>query len=124
MDVEKVIAEIIRSAYQVRGALSAGYLESVYRNALCIELAQRGLRYKCEVPIRVSYRGYIVGEYRADIVVEGQVIVELKAVTELVQNHEIQLVNYLTATGIELGLLINFGEKFAIKRKCRTLPKA
>ena len=87
----------------------AGYLEEVYKNALVIELKGLGLECEKEVPIPVEYKGVRVGDYRADIIVEKRMILELKAVSALCAAHEAQLVNYLTATGIDDGLLINFG---------------
>lgn len=117
---EKLIAKIIQCAYDVRSQLSAGYLETVYLNALLIELRENGLFAETEVPLKVVYKGSVVGEYRADIVVEHSVIVELKAIQKLSPVHEAQLVNYLTTTGIDDGLLINFGsEKLEVKRKYR-----
>lgn len=94
-----------------------GFLEKVYQNALIIELRKMGLSILSEETITVYYENEIVGEYVADIVVEGKVILELKAVKELTEIHEVQLVNYLKATGIEVGLLINFGHSVQIKRK-------
>ncbi len=117
---EKLIARIIQCAYDVRSQLAAGYLEMVYRNALLIELQENGLCAEVEVPLNVTYKDTIVGEYRADIVVEHSVIVELKAVQKLSSVHEAQLVNYLTTTGFDDGLLINFGsDKLEVKRKYR-----
>ena len=121
MDVEKLIKQVVQCAYNVRMKLSAGFLESVYRNALLIELCDNGLKAEKEVPIIVHYNDIIVGEFRADIVVENSVIIELKATQHLSPTHEAQLVNYLTATDIEHGLLINFGaDKIEIKRKYKT----
>ena len=121
MNIEDLIKQIIQCAYNVRMKLAAGFLESVYRNALLIELNDKGLKVDNEVPINVYYNNVIVGEFRADIVVENTVILELKATQHLSPVHEAQLVNYLTATDIEHGLLINFGgEKIEIKRKYKT----
>ena len=121
MDVEELIKQVIQCAYNVRMKLSAGFLESVYRNALLIELCDNGLKADKEIPIIVHYNSHIVGEFRADIIVEDSVIIELKATQHLLPTHEAQLVNYLTATDIEHGLLINFGsEKIEIKRKYKT----
>lgn len=120
MNVEELIKQIIQCAYNVRKKLYAGFLESVYRNALLIELRGNGLKVDKEVPINVHYNNVIVGEFRADIIVEDLVILELKAIQKLSTIHEAQLVNYLTATNIEHGLLINFGsEKLEVKRKYR-----
>ena len=121
MNIEELIKQIVQCAYNVRTNLSAGFLESVYLNALLIEFQDNGLKAEREVPINVYYNNHLVGEFRADIVVEKCVIIELKAVQHLTATHEAQLVNYLTATKIEHGLLINFGsEKIEIKRKFRT----
>lgn len=121
MNIEELIKQIVQCAYNVRTNLSAGFLESVYLNALLIEFQDNGLKAEREVPINVYYNNHLVGEFRADIVVEKCVIIELKAVQHLTETHEAQLVNYLTATKIEHGLLINFGsEKIEIKRKFRT----
>lgn len=117
---EKIIKDIINCAYNVRRELYCGYLESVYKNALMHELYLQGLSAVSEVPIVVKYKETTVGEFKADIIVEGKVIVELKSVQTINASHETQLVNYLTATGIGNGLLINFGaEKLEIKRKYR-----
>ena len=121
MDVEELIKQVIQCAYNVRMKLSAGFLECVYRNALLIELCDNSLKADKEVPIDVHYNDIVVGEFRADIIVENSVIIELKATQHLLPTHEAQLVNYLTATDIEHGLLINFGsEKIEIKRKYKT----
>ena len=124
MNIEDLIKLIVQCAYNVRLNLSAGFLESVYQNALLIELEENGLSAEKEVPINVYYNNVIVGEFRADIVVENVVVIELKATQHLTAIHESQLVNYLTATNIEHGLLINFGsEKIEIKRKYKTFKK-
>ena len=94
-------------------------LEQVYENALRIELVKQGLQVKQQAPIEVWYDGQVVGSYYADLLVENRVIVELKAVRSLTKAHEVQLVNYLTATGIDTGLLLNFGPSVEIRRKFR-----
>ena len=101
-----------------------GFLETVYQNSLMIELENRGLKAQKEAPIRVYYNKMIVGDHAADIIVEDRVILELKAVKELHPAHEAQLTNYLKASGIEVGLLINFGERVQVKRRIFTPPKA
>jgi GxxExxY protein len=108
---------IIKAFYTVYNTLGYGFLEKVYRNALTIELKKLGLEARQEVPITVYYDDQIVGEYFADIVVADTVIVELKAVRKLAEEHEAQLLNYLKATPYEVGLLLNFGPKPEIKRK-------
>ncbi|MBM6993629.1 MAG: GxxExxY protein [Prevotella sp.] len=120
-DINDLIRKIISCAYSVRNVLKPGYLESIYKSAMMIELKRQGLKAETEVPFRVNYRGHDIGEYRADLVVEGRVILELKAVENIVKAHEVQLINYLSITGIDDGLLINFGrlDNLDIKRKYR-----
>ena len=121
IEMEELLEEIKQAAYEVRMYMQAGYLEAVYKNALIVELTLRGLKVEAEVMIPVRYKGRMVGEYRADLVVNDAVILEVKAVRELSSMHEIQLVNYLTATGIEYGYLINYGgDVYRIIRKTRT----
>lgn len=121
MELERLVKKVIQSAYNVRLQLPSGFLESVYQKALLIELEKNGISAKDEVPINVYYDECVVGEFRADIVIENKIIVELKAIQNLSPIHEAQLVNYLTATKIDCGLLINFGgERIEIKRKFRT----
>jgi GxxExxY protein len=110
---------IIGCAYKVHNTLGPGFLEKVYENALRIELEKAGLRVKQQEPIRVVYDGQIVGEYYADLCVDERIVVELKAALALAREHEVQLVNYLAATGVSDGLLINFGPSVQVKRKFR-----
>lgn len=110
---------IIGSAFQVHKILGSGFLEKVYENAMRIELTKRGLTVKQQEPIKVKYEGQVVGDYYADLWVEDRIIVELKAIQALSKEHEVQLVNYLTATGVDTGLLINFGSSVTVKRKSR-----
>ena len=117
MKYSDLTEKIIKAAYKVYNVLGFGFLEKVYKNALIIELKRMGLKVSSEIPIKVYYRDEIVGEYVADIIVEDKVILELKAVKDLAEVHEVQLVNYLKATGIEVGLLINFGHSVKVKRK-------
>ena len=109
MNVEELRYKITGAAMAVHRHFGPGYLEEVYKNALMIELKELGLECEKEVPIPVEYKGVRVGDYRADIIVEKCMILELKAVSALCAAHEAQLVNYLAATGIDDGLLINFG---------------
>ena len=116
---------IIGCAYKVHNTLGPGFIEKVYENALKIELEEIGLKVKQQEPINVSYDGQVVGEYFADLWVDERVVIELKAAQLLVKRHEVQLVNYLTATGIDCGLLLNFGPSVQVKRKFREYkPKA
>ena len=109
--------KIIAAAHNVHNELGYGFLEKVYKNALAIELHEAGIKCALEVPMSVRYREHVVGDYIADIIVENKIIVEAKAVTELNSIHEVQLVNYLKATGIQVGLLINFGRSVQVKRR-------
>ncbi|WDN88682.1 hypothetical protein BuS5_01650 [Desulfosarcina sp. BuS5] len=117
MKYSELTEKIIKAAYTVHNALGFGFLEKVYQNALAIELKKTGLDIGTEFPISVYYEDKIVGQYVSDIIVEGKVILELKAVKQLSEIHEVQLVNYLKATDIEVGLLINFGHSVKVKRK-------
>lgn len=111
---------IIKAFYQVYNVLGYGFLEKVYENAMLIELRKLGLTCSNQLPIKVYYDEQQVGDYYADITVEELVIVELKAIETLVPIHETILVNYLKATEIEVGLLLNFGPKPEFKRKVLT----
>jgi len=124
MDVEVLIKTVMGCAMNIRRHLGPGYLESVYKNAMLVELKKHSLTFEVEKPINVYYDGVLVGEFKADIVIEDFLILELKAVQSLHMAHEIQLVNYLTATGIDNGLLINFGsDELQFKRKFRVYRK-
>ena len=109
MDHEAITGRVIGAAMRVHGALGPGFVERVYQNALAVELRDAGLNVACERPLEVRYRGVIVGEFVADMVVAECVLVENKAVRAVAPAHEVQVVNYLTATGLDVGLLINFG---------------
>jgi GxxExxY protein len=109
MDIEKLCYDVIGAAMRIHSYFGDGYLEEVYKNALLVELKKLGFEVQAEVAIPVDYHGIRVGDYRADIIVESRLILELKAVTALNKRHEAQVVNYLTATGINDGLLLNFG---------------
>ena len=124
MEYEDLTEKIIGCAFRVRRKIGFGFLESVYRKCMVIELEQEGMQAEPERAITVRYEDQVVGEFFADILVDRLVIVELKSVRALVAAHEIQLVNYLTATGMPVGLLLNFGEsKVDVIRKVRTLAK-
>ena len=124
MEKEELTEKIIGCAYTVFNKMGSGFLESVYEKCLLIELKKAGLKAENQLPIIVRYDDEIVGEFVADIFVENNILIELKAIKELNKIHETQLVNYLTATGINLGLLINFSsERVQIKRKVRILSK-
>ena len=122
MECEKLTEQIIGCAYKVYKKLGYGFLEAVYEKALLIELRNNGLTAASQMSINVMYDGENVGSYFCDILVEQTVIIELKSVSNIVTAHEVQLVNYLTATEKPVGLIINFGERgVEVKRKVRDL---
>jgi len=121
---QDLTSKIIAAAFKVHNALGSGFLEKVYENSLVIELTKAGLKAQQQARITVYYEGHPVGEYLADLFVENSIIVECKAVVALVREHEMQLVNYLAATGIDSGLLINFGKSVQVKRKFREYRKS
>ncbi|MCG3123089.1 MAG: hypothetical protein GIKADHBN_01498 [Phycisphaerales bacterium] len=111
-----ITERVIKTFYDVYNELGRGFLESVYEHAMGIALTQAGLAVVRQCPLVVRFRGHVVGDFRADMLVENKVIVELKAASSLTNEHEAQVINYLRATGIEVGLLFNFGPKPEIKR--------
>jgi GxxExxY protein len=110
--------QIIGACFRVANELGHGFPEAVYLNALMLELREIGLEARRQVPLSVSYRGVTVGQYFADSVVEDKVILELKSVDCLLTEHQTQLINYLTATGHDTGLLINFGRPRLEYKRC------
>lgn len=123
MDIDKLTERVIGCAFEVHNELGSGFLEKVYENALRIELRLAGFEVKQQVPLPVTYKGQVVGEFYADLIVDDRLIIELKAVQTLAKEHEVQLVNYLAATGIDDGLLLNFGSSVDVKRKFRVFKK-
>lgn len=122
MEYEKVSETIIGCAYRVYNKMGFGFLESVYEKCLLIEMRKAGLDTETQKPITVYYEGEVVGEFVADMMVNDAVIIELKSVRRIIKAHEVQLVNYLVATGKPVGLILNFGErKVEIKRKVKDL---
>lgn len=117
---EHITGKIIKAFYDVHNTLGFGFLEKVYENALYLELKSLGLKVERQKPIRVIYKGNQVGDYFADLIVEDLVILELKAAEGLVEEHELQLINYLKATNMEVGLLLNFGKSAIFRRKIFT----
>ncbi len=107
---------IIRVFYEVYNELGFGFLESVYRAAMCIALAEAGFRAEAEAPVPVSFRGTLVGVFRADIVVDGKIIVELKTAESISKAHEAQVLHYLRASEMEVGLVMNFGPVAKFRR--------
>jgi len=122
MEYKEVTETIIGCAYRVYNKMGFGFLESVYEKCLLIELHKSGLDTESQKPITVYYEDEIVGEFVADIIVNDAIIIELKSVKRIIKAHEVQLVNYLVATGKPVGLILNFGErKVEIKRKVKDL---
>ncbi len=117
MKYQVITDQIICSFYNVFNSLGYGFLEKVYENSLLIELGRCGLAVTSQSEIEVLYRDKIVGVYYADLLVEKKVIVEVKAAKQLLPEHEAQLLNYLKATDVEVGLLLNFGVNAEIRRK-------
>jgi len=109
--------KIIKAFYKVYNTLGYGFLEKVYENAIYIELEAIGFNIKKQEPIKVYYEGKEVGVYFADLIVNNTIIIELKATEYLIEENESQLINYLKATEMEVGLLLNFGKKPEVKRK-------
>jgi GxxExxY protein len=118
LGLDELTRSIIGCALRVSNGLGYGFGEAVYQNALMLELDEAGLKARSQVPLNVSYRDTLVGQYFADIIVENMVIVELKSVDCLLTEHQAQLINYLTATGFEVGLLINFGRPRLEFKRC------
>lgn len=119
MKIDDLTHTIIGCAFKVHRTLGAGFLERVYEKALRIELERAGIIAKQREKIKVWYEGQIVDNYYPDLWIDGQLIIEIKGVQTLLKQHEVQLVNYLSATGINDGLLINFGSSVQVKRKFR-----
>ena len=114
---KEITSKIIQSFYKVYNILGYGFLEKVYENAMRIDISKSGSHVEQQKNIKVFYESEQVGDYYADLLVENLIIVELKAAETICDEHETQLLNYLRATDIEVGLLINFGKKAEIKRK-------
>jgi GxxExxY protein len=122
---EDLTAKALEACFEVMRELGAGFLESVYEKSLLIALRQKGLNAKAQFPLAVKFRGHVVGEFYADVLLEEKVIIELKAVKALAPEHHAQLINYLNATGIDIGLLVNFGNpKLEFRRFHRATPDA
>jgi GxxExxY protein len=109
--------QIIKIFYRVYNKLGYGFLEKIYENALMIDLKEEKIDAVSQAPIQVNYKGQILGEYFADILVDNKIIIEIKAAKNLMEEHEAQLLNYLKATSIEVGVLLNFGPKPEVRRK-------
>jgi GxxExxY protein len=120
---QQLTDQAIKAFYKVYNTLGFGFLERVYQNALFIELRNLGLQCETQKQIKVNYEGYEVGVYYPDIIVNDLLILELKAAESVVEEQQLQLINYLKATEIEIGLLLNFGKKPEIRRKIFTNDK-
>ena len=119
MENKEITEKIIGCAYKVYNKMGFGFLESIYEKCLIIEFKRAGLKVESQKKLTVFYEKEIVGEFIADIIINN-IIIELKSVQKIIKTHEVQLVNYLVATGLDTGLIINFGpEKVSIKRKYR-----
>ena len=124
MKINDITYAINGAVFEVNSILGPGFLEKVYENALLVEFNKRGIKAKNQVPIKVTYKGEVIGDYTADLLVEDKVIVEFKTVENLDRAHEAQLLNYLKATGLHVGLLVNFKRKKAdVKRLVLDLPE-
>jgi len=117
---QNITERVIQCFFEVYNTLGYGFLEKVYEHSLMIELQAKGLEIENQKPIEVRYKGNPVGDYYADMIVENAVILELKAAESVAEEHEFQLINYLKATNMEIGLLLNFGKKPEIRRKIFT----
>jgi GxxExxY protein len=120
---EQLTDQILKCFFKVHNYLGTGFLEKVYENALMIELRDSGLECYNQQRIKVYYNEKIVGDYYADIIVENKVILEIKIAEEIIPAHEAQLINYLKATKVEVGLVLNFGSKPSFSRKVLTNDK-
>jgi len=117
LEAREITEQIVGAAFEVHSVLGHGFLEKVYQKAMQVELVSRGLKAERESKIKVTYKGTVVGDYEADLLVQDQVIVELKVAKDYQSADEAQLINELKATGIKVGLLINFGRsKVEFKR--------
>ena len=105
----ELTGKILEACFEVSNELGVGYIESVYEKALQVALLQKGIAVERQIPLRVSFRGVTVGDFTADMIIEGKVLLELKAANVLSSPHFAQVLNYLKATGIEVGMVINFG---------------
>lgn len=117
MEQGDLTEKIIAVFYEVYNVLGSGFLEKVYERGMKVEFDKLGVEVVAQCPIKVGYKGHVIGDYVADFVVDGKVVVEIKAKRELDSVDEAQLLNYLKATGLKVGLLLNFGKKPEFKRR-------
>jgi len=109
MELKELTSRILKACLEVSNELGCGYLESVYEKSLVIVLCDKGLKVESQVPLQVKFRGFVVGEFYPDIIVEDNVLLELKTVKTIAPEHIAQVLNYLKSTGMPVGMLINFG---------------
>lgn len=121
--INQITEKIIGAAFRVHNTLGSGFKEKIYQRAMVVALKKLGLSVEEEFPLSISFDNEIIGKHRADLFVESKIMVELKAILELSQADEVQLVNYLSATKVDDGLLINFGQSVQVKRKYRIYKK-
>ncbi len=121
--MKELTEKVIGAAFKVHNTLGSGFLESVYNKALQVELSHINIESKRQIPLTVYYRSRVVGDFFVDLLVEECLIIEIKAVERIHPIHEVQLVNYLNAANIELGLLINFGKSVEVKRRFKGRPR-
>jgi len=125
LSIDTLLKEVIGLAMKVHRKLGSGFKESVYVNSLCLELAKAGIPFEHEKPTPVFYDGHVVGDFIADMIIDGRLVIETKSVEALAPAHSVQLVNYLTATKIDDGLLLNFGARsLQFKSKVRDYDKS
>ena len=117
MDADSLSEQVIACAFRVHNELGSGFAEQIYSRALCIELSAAGIPHAAEVVLVVHFRDQVIGEFRADVLVDRRMLVEIKAVNALIPAHAAQLLNYMNAARIGVGLLINFGASVQIKRR-------
>ena len=111
MQFEKLTAEILSASFEVSNELGNGFLESIYEKSLLLALQEKGMKAVAQVPLKVKFRDQVVGDFYADIIVEDKILLELKTVKKIAPEHIAQVLNYLKATGLHVGLLINFGNR-------------
>jgi len=117
---EELTGQVLEAAFEVSRELGHGFLETVYRNALAVALSERGFKLETECPFQVLFHGVSVGEYRADLVIDHLVLLEIKAVKSLLPEHQAQLINYLKVSQVPVGLLLNFGAPKLEFRRCHS----
>ncbi len=116
---EEISNKILRAYFNVTDTLAYGYAEEVYENALCIEFDEMGIPYERQKLLNVNYKGHLIGTFKPDIIVDGKIIIELKAIANVLPIHEAQIYNYLAITSLDVGYILNFGENRTYRRYLR-----